>query len=177
MTFYVNTREVRSTSAKKRPTQSWQENHRMTEARRHLWGPSSPSPCSEQTQLQQVAQGHVLLGFEYFCGWRLAQLLWATCSLPFDHPHSKKGRYCVYLEFFVFKFVLIASRFVIGHHRGEPDSIFTALIRYLYKLMKSPALSLPFSRLSSPSFLSLSLYDGCSSPSNCLCSPLLDWLQ
>jgi len=65
--------------------------HRLAELQR-LEGSldvSSPTPLPKQGQVDQVAQGHVPLGFEYLQGWRLHSLSVQPVSV-FDHPHSKK---------------------------------------------------------------------------------------
>lgn len=52
----------------------------------------STLPCSEQDQLQQVAQDSVQLGFEYAQGWRLHSF----CGQPFpvsDHPENSGMKY------------------------------------------------------------------------------------
>lgn len=46
------------------------QNHRIVEISGELWRSPDPSPCKEYSQLKQVVQGHVLLGFEYLKGWR-----------------------------------------------------------------------------------------------------------
>lgn len=46
------------------------QNHRLVEVGRDVWRSSSPSPCSKQGELEQVAQGRVRSGFEYLQGWR-----------------------------------------------------------------------------------------------------------
>lgn len=47
----------------------------MVEVGRHCWKSSSPTHWSEQAQLQQIASGHVQLGFEYIQGQKFAHLL------------------------------------------------------------------------------------------------------
>lgn len=46
------------------------QNHRIVEMIGELWRSPDPSPCNEYNQQKQVAQGHVLLDFEYLKGWR-----------------------------------------------------------------------------------------------------------
>lgn len=74
--------------------------------------------------VQLSAQNRVsysrLLSFEYFYGWRLHNFS-GQPVLPFDHPHSKKGRYYVYMEFLVFQFMLIAFWSVTAHDGEEPE--------------------------------------------------------
>ncbi|KAK4827068.1 hypothetical protein QYF61_013709 [Mycteria americana] len=48
--------------------------HRMVEVGRDLLRSSSPIPLLKQGQLDQTAQDHVQLGFEYLQGWRLYKL-------------------------------------------------------------------------------------------------------
>lgn len=51
-----------------------------------------PQPRSRQGQLEQVAQDHAQLGYQYLQGWRLHIL--SEQSVPvFEHPHSKKSLY------------------------------------------------------------------------------------
>lgn len=44
---------------------AWPQNHTAAEAGRNLWRSSSLNPFSEETQLEQAAQGHVHSGLEY----------------------------------------------------------------------------------------------------------------
>lgn len=52
------------------------KNHRIIEVGTDLLGSPSPSPLLlKQSQLDQVAKGHVQSGFEYVCRWRLHKLI------------------------------------------------------------------------------------------------------
>jgi len=52
----------------------------MLEVGRDLWGLSSPIPLPKQGHLQQAAQDHVQVGFEYLQRRRLHNLSAAACS-------------------------------------------------------------------------------------------------
>lgn len=72
--------------------------------------------------------------------------------------------FCIWAEFSIFEFVPIASGPVPGHHWKEPGHVFFGLSFQVFIHINRIPLNLPFTRLSSPNFLSLSSYDRCSSP-------------
>lgn len=95
------------------------------------------------------------MAFDYLQGWRLHNIPGQPMPV-LSHPHR---------VFRVFQFVPVVSGPVPGNHWEESGSLFLHLpFRNSYTLMKFP-MSFFFSRLKSPSSLSLSLYRArCSSP-------------
>lgn len=90
--------------------------HRITECRivevgRKLWRSSSPIPCSEQGQLEQVAQHSVQLGFEYHkdggSAASLGNVLKCLTTLTGERVRQ---------EFLVFMVVPVVSCPVTGHY-------------------------------------------------------------
>ena len=78
-----------------------------------------PPRCSQQAQLQQVAQGCSHLGFEYLQGWRLRSLSGQPVLLP-DHPHHKKKLFLMYTwKFPILHFIPVASCPLSGQTRGN----------------------------------------------------------
>lgn len=143
--------------------------------RQTLWRSPRSTRCSEQRQLQQAEQHFAQLGFE--CISENGDYLSGQTLLVFDHPHSK-----IYF-FLILKspssIWLCAISLSLSHwapvRRAWFRFLYSPHIRYLYTLMSSP-LRLPFSRLNSPTFLSLSSYEILQSL-NHLSGRLLDSLQ
>ena len=134
--------------------------HRTAEVGRHLWRSSTPTTCSEQGQQEQYAQGHVQLGFEYLqhgdstnSRSNLFQCLTTLTSKKFVLTFKWNFLY----------FNLCFSPLVLLLHITKSLTLSSLLapIRHLYTLVRS-CLSLLFSRLNSPSSLSLSWYIWCS---------------
>jgi len=65
----------------------------MVEVGRSLWKLSDPKPCSEQGQLEQVAQSRVQAAFQYLQGWRPHGLSGKPVPVS-NHSHSKKD-FCI----------------------------------------------------------------------------------
>lgn len=62
----------------------------MFEAGRHLWRSLRPTPLIKQGHLEQFAQDHVPIAFEYVQRWRLYSLPWQLGPV-LSHHHSEKG--------------------------------------------------------------------------------------
>jgi len=131
------------------------QNHRMAEVGRDLCSLSGPPSLPKQGHLKQVAQAHGLTAFEYLQAQRINKF--PVQPVPvLSHPHSEKMFPDVQREPPVFQLVLIASGPVPGHHREEPGSALFAPSLQVFMYIDEIALSLLFSRLNSPSSLSLS---------------------
>ena len=79
---------------------AYAQHHRLVEVCRDLSRSCSPTPMLKQGQLEQVAQDHVQLGFEYLHWWRLRSLSGQPMPV-FYHPHRKKV-FSVQMEFCAF---------------------------------------------------------------------------
>jgi len=115
-------------------------------------------PCSKQGQLEQVAQSHVQLGFEYLQGWGLHNI----SQQPFpvsEHLHSLIFKW----DFLYFSLCPLPLVFSLGTSEKSLALPLLPPIGYLYTLIRSP-LRLFLTMLSNPSSLSLSSYGRCSSP-------------
>lgn len=62
--------------------------HRAVEVGESLWR-SSPTPCSDQGKLEQVAQNIAQLGTEYLQGWWLCNLSGEPVSVLDHSPYRK----------------------------------------------------------------------------------------
>lgn len=127
----------------------------MVEVGKDMWRLSGLTPVPSQGHLELVSQKQVQMAFEYLQGWRLHNIPGQFMPVLI-HPHR---------VFPVFQFVPVVSGPIPGNHWEESGSLFLHLpFRYSYTLMRFP-LSFFFSRLKSPSSLSLSLYrERCSNP-------------
>lgn len=85
------------------------QNHRIYEIGRDLWRSSNPRTCYEYSQLKQVAQGHVLLCFEYL-QWETHHKLSGKPVPVFNPPWKSFAcifkRNFLYLSLFTFLLVL-----------------------------------------------------------------------
>jgi len=93
--------------------------------------------------------------FEYLQGWKLHNL--SGQSMPvLDHPHNKRVFPYIQMNPLRFQFVPVASGPATGHHWREPGCVSFALPLQIFVCVDKIHLSLLFSRLNSPSSLSLS---------------------
>ena len=124
-------------SASTKLIKEWQTHARAAEAGRYLWRTSSPTPCSQQSSLKQVAHGHVLSGFE-----NLHSL--SVKPLPmFDDAHIEK--YFLLLNGILF--ISVCAHCLSSYHRAPLRRVHFPLlhslspIRNLYTLIRvSPRL-------------------------------------
>lgn len=95
------------------------------------WSSPCPSPCLEQGQLEQVAEGRVWSGFEYLQGGRLPSPSGQTFPVP-DHPHGGKG-------FFMFKknFLYFGSCPLLRDHNNNSyrNNLYFLLSNYIGSIM------------------------------------------
>lgn len=83
-----------------------------------------PPCCSQQAQLQQVAQGCSHVGFEYLQAWRLCNLSGQPVLLPDDPHHKKKSLFLCIMESPVLYFMSIASCPLTGQTRADHHQVF-----------------------------------------------------
>jgi len=141
-----------------------------------FWRSSRPTYPLTQGPLEPAPQDHVQVAFQYLQGWRLHNL--SGQPVPgLSHPHSEKAFPDVQTEPPVFQFVLTASGPGTGHHWKEPGSIFLIPSHPILIYMDEIPLCLLFSRLNSPSSLSLSPWEEMLLSLNHLNCPFLDSLQ
>jgi len=133
----------------------------MVEVGRELWTSSGPTFLLKQGHPDPVAQDHIRRAFGYVQGQRLHNLPGQPVLLC-GHPDSEKAFPDVQREPAVFQCVPVASGPVTGHHCKESGSIFTPSVHLFVHIDEITTTSLLFSRLSSPSSLSLSSHERCS---------------
>lgn len=81
-------------------TQRQLQNHKIVEAGKDLWR-FSPPPCSEQGQLEQVAQDHIQSDGEYLQWWRLHKFSEQPVPVS-NHPHNTQAFPYAQIEFPMF---------------------------------------------------------------------------
>jgi len=91
------------------------QNHSMVDIGRDLWRSFGPTALLKQGHLEQVAQDHVQMAFEYLQAGRIHNL--PGQPLPvLGHPHNKKVFLDHQMEPPVLQRVPVAPKPVTGHH-------------------------------------------------------------
>ena len=91
------------------------QNHRMLGVGRDLWRPSSSAPLEEHVHLEQAAQKHVQVDFEYLQRRKHHNL--SGQPVPgLRHPQFKEDLPHVQLELPLLQFVPVAPCPVTGQH-------------------------------------------------------------
>lgn len=134
---------------------SWPENHRAAEPGKYLWKPSSPKLYSEQAQLNQVAQGHTHPGSQHHQCWTLHHICGQPVLVP-DCPHNVIKKWGV----FIASAWSTTSCSVTDYPKKSLSASFIPF-HQVFRHRENPQNFL-FSRLHSPSLLSLSSLNRCS---------------
>jgi len=98
------------------------QNHRMVGVGRDLCGSSGPTPLPKHGHLQQAAQDHVHVGFEYLQRRRFYNLPGQPVPV-LRHPQSEEVFRHLQTELPLLQFVPIAPCPVAGHHRRESGPV------------------------------------------------------
>ena len=111
------------------------QNNRASEVGRHVWEWFRPTPCSEQSPWEQVAQTCVQLALNISkdgdCTRSLGDLFQCLTTLTVKRTFLT--------DYPVFQCVPIASCPLTGHHWEESGSVFISpSFRYLCTLLRSP---------------------------------------
>lgn len=80
----------------------------MAGVKRDLWRSPSPTTLLKQGSLEQVAQNHVQIAFEYLQGWKLQNLPGQHVPM-LSHPHTEKVFSDFRRIYSMFQFVFIVS--------------------------------------------------------------------
>lgn len=124
----------------------------MVEAGKHFWKLSYPKHCSEQGQLQKVAQGFLQSTAPTL---ETSKLSWNTCSCSWL-PHSKRCLLVFKLNFHYFSFCAIAPCPVTCHHWAESCSVFLISHNWVFVHVDNMwQMSLHLSRINNSRSLSL----------------------